>query len=133
MVKKNFKEILNLTNESMEDLRYVAYSYLRAGKYDLATLFFESLLILNNEQSYDLKTLGALYLQQGDNVKALDLLDKALKKEKDFFAMLNRAKALLGLGYKKQALIQAQAIVNCEEKNISSQAAAIIEQYTQST
>jgi len=124
----NFSKILNWSEENIEDLRYVAYTYIKAGKYDFATLFFEALLLLSNENSYDLKTLGALYLQQGDNFRALELLDKALKKEKDYTIMLNRAKALLGLGYKKQAAMQAQAVVGCEEEKLSDQAAAFLRQ-----
>ncbi len=71
--------ILGWGNEELEDLRFVGYSYIKQGKYDIAITFFESLVILNPDSFYDLQTLGALYLQKGNNLMALNYIEKALK------------------------------------------------------
>jgi tetratricopeptide (TPR) repeat protein len=127
----DFLEILGWGEEQINDLRYVGYQYLKQGKYDIAIKFFEALTVLDPENLYDLQTLGALYLEIGKNVEALNYLDRSLKiKPNHFPSLLNRTKALFGLGYKKQGLALAQTLKTCPDKNISSQAEALILAYS---
>ncbi len=100
--------ILGWNQDELEDLRFVGYSYIKQGKYDIATTFFEALVILAPESIYDLQTLGALYLQKGNNLMALNYIEKAIKLDPTHLpTLLNRTKALFALGYKRQALSQA--------------------------
>jgi tetratricopeptide (TPR) repeat protein len=126
MQQTNWLSILEWTPEELEDLRFVGYSYIRQGHYEMALTFFEALVVLSNESIYDLQTLGALYLQTGNNLMALNSLEKAVKIDKDHApTLLNRSKALLALGYKKQGLMQAKSLEAHPESNIASQAAAL--------
>ena len=123
----NWLEILGWGRTEIEDLRYVAHSYISQGIYDVALTFFDALLVLSPSNAYDLQTIGALYLQQGNGLKALELLDRALKVDPSHLpTQLNRAKALFMLGYKRQGLIQAIELEKSENREISSQAAALL-------
>ena len=124
-------DVLGWKGEELEDLRFVGYSYIKQGLYDIAITFFEALAILSPDSVYDLQTLGALYLQKGNNLMALSYLERALKIEPDHGpTLLNRTKALLALGYKKQGLLQARLLEKNPEPQIASQAAALILAYS---
>lgn len=126
----NWLEILGWGNEEVNDLRVVAYSYIKQGIYDVALTFFDALNVLTPPIPYDLQTLGALHLQLGNGLKALDFLDRALRVEPThLLTQLNRAKALFMLGYRKQGLAQAEALVKCPDVEISSQASALVLAY----
>lgn len=130
MGRQNWQEILGWQNEQIEDLRYVAYSYIKQGVYDTALTFFNALAVLTQPTAYDLQTVGALHLQLGDGLKALDFLDRALKMDPNHLpTQLNRAKALFMLGYKRQGLMQAEELEKCPDKEISSAAAALLLSY----
>ena len=130
MSKLNWTEILGWGKEELDDLRYVAYSYIRQGIYDVALTFYDALAVLTPPSSYDLQTIGALHLQMGSGLKALDYLDRALKLDPNHLpTQLNRAKALFMLGYKRQGLVQAMELEKSVEKEISSQASALILSY----
>ena len=114
----------------MDDLRFVAYSYIKQGHYDTALKIFEALVVLDPKNSYDLQSLGALYLQQGNGLEALHYLDRALKSDPGHFpSLLNRTKALFILGYKKQAVTQAIELEKCKDKEIATQASALLMTY----
>ena len=131
MSQFNWLEILGWGTQELEDLRFVGYSYLKQGNYDIALTFFEALAVLSAENAYDLQTLGALYLQKGNNLMALNYLEKALKLDPNHHAtLLNRAKALFALGYKKQAIAQATALQSNPEEQISNQASALLLAYS---
>ncbi len=126
----DWKEVLGWKNEELDDLRFVAYSYIKQGIYDVALTFFDALTILSPPTSYDLQTIGALHLQMGNGLKALDFLDRALKSDPvDLNTQLNRAKALFMLGYKRQGLVQAMELQKSNDPDISSAAAALIMSY----
>lgn len=126
----NWMEVLNWGGQEINDLRYVAYSYIKQGVYDVALTFFDALTVLTPPIAYDLQTIGALHLQLGNGLKALDFLDRALKLEPDhLLTQLNRAKALFMMGYKKQALNQVLLLEKCAEPEIASQAAALVLAY----
>lgn len=120
-------EVLGWGQEELDDLRYVAYSYIKQGIYDVALTFFNALAVLTPQTAYDLQTLGALYLQLGENLKALDHLDRALKIDPNHMpTQLNRVKALLALGYKQQAENQAALLELQADPEIRSSAKALI-------
>lgn len=127
----NWMDILGWSGEELEDLRFVGYSYIKQGKYDLAERFFEALVVLNPNSEYDLQTLGALYLQNGKNLEALDYLERALRANENHApTLLNRAKALFLLGYKRQGLSQAKILESNQDSSISNQAKALILSYS---
>jgi tetratricopeptide (TPR) repeat protein len=124
-------DVLGWKGEELEDLRFVGYSYIKQGLYDIAITFFEALTILSPNTAYDLQTLGALYLQKGNNLMALNYLEKALKVEPTHEpTQLNRTKALLALGYKKQGLVQARLLEKSPEPLVANQATALVMAYS---
>ncbi len=130
MSQLDWLEILGWGSEEVNDLRYVAYSYIKQGLYDIALTFFDALAVLTPPIAYDLQTIGALHLQLGDEIKALDFFDRALKLDPSHLpTQLNRAKALFILGYKRQAIAQALELEKCEDSEIGSQASALLIAY----
>lgn len=126
----NWIEVLDWGSEELEDLRFVGYSYLKQGKYDTALTFFEALVVLDPSNVYDLQTLGGLYLQQSNNLMALNYIERALKLDPNHLpTKLNRAKALFGLGYKRQAMKQAEELSGAESQEIADQASALVMAY----
>lgn len=115
-------------NESqIKDLRSLAYSYVQQGIYEVALSFFDALIILAPGNPYDLQTLGAIHLQLGNGLKALDYLDRALKLEPNHqITQLNRAKTLFMLGYKRQGLAQAAELEKSIDPTIAGPAKALL-------
>ena len=131
MSQRNWLEILGWGQSEIDDLRFVAYSYIKQGVYDIAITFFDALAVLETPTSYDLQTLGALYLQMGNGLKALDYLDRALKMDPSHLpTQVNRAKALFMLGYKRQGLLAAVELEKSENPQIAKQATALILSYS---
>ncbi|HEY5260383.1 MAG TPA: type III secretion chaperone [Rhabdochlamydiaceae bacterium] len=125
----NWLEILGWGSDQLEDLRFVGFSYIKQGQYDIALRFFEALDVLA-ENTYDQQTLGALYLQKGENLLALNTIEKALKLDPTHVpTLLNRAKAMLALGYKRQGITAAQSLAQNPDLNIANQASALILAY----
>lgn len=123
--------IVGWGEETMEDLRYLGYAYLKQGKFDAAQTFFEALLSLAKNNPYDLQTLGAIYLEVGKNLQALSMIEQALQLEPgNGPTLLNRAKALLALGYRRQAIAQARSLVTHANTTIANQASALLLAYT---
>lgn len=127
----NWLEILGWGFEELEDIRFVGYSYIKQGHYDLAATFFEALVVLASNDTYDLQTLGALYLQKGDYPSALNYLEKAVKADPLHGpTLLNRVKTLFALGYHKQGMIQAKNLQTYPNQSIADQASALILAYS---
>ena len=119
--------MLGWNKDEVNDLRFVAYSYIKEGVYDVALTFFDALAVLVPPTSYDLQTMGALHLQIGNGLKALDFLDRALKLDPAHIpTQINRVKALFMLGYKRQGLLAATELSKNENKEVKEQAAALI-------
>ena len=126
----NWLQYLGWSDKQLQDLRFLGYSYFSQGKFDIAINFFEGLLVLDNENVYDLQELGALYLEKGQSLKALDYLDKALKKDPSYLpSLVNKTKALFSLGYKNQGLALARSLLSCGDKTIENLAEALILAY----
>jgi tetratricopeptide (TPR) repeat protein len=123
-------DLLGWTDEEVNDLRFVGYSYIKQGHYSIALKFFNALVVLCPDSSYDLQTLGALHLELGDNLTALNFFDRALQHDpKSSTTLINRAKALFLLGYHRQGLEQASVLKNHADAKISGQAEALILAY----
>lgn len=126
MSKINWLEVLGWGKMELDDLRYVAYSYIKQGVYDVALTFFDALSVLTSPSVYDLQTIGALHLQIGNGLKALELLDRALQLDPSHLpTKLNRAKTLFMLGYKRQGLLQTAELEHSTSPEIASQAKAL--------
>lgn len=122
---------LGWSQEQLEDIRFAGYAYIRQGKYDIALPFFEALVVLDPESSYDAQTLGALYLQLNSPLKAIKIFDKALQLEADHApTLLNVTKALLMLGRKEEAVKLANILKNEKDAAISNVAKALILAYS---
>lgn len=131
MAKVNWREILGWTNEQLEELRFSGFSFLREGHYKKALLFFEALVVLDPRSSYDAQTLGALYLQIGNSEKALETLNYALKLEPLHEpTLLNKAKALIALNKRSEALEIIKQLASSPDTTISGDASALIFAYT---
>lgn len=126
-----WKEALNWSDEQIGDLRFTGYSYLRQGKYDIAFSFFDALTILDPNNAYDVQTLGALYLQLGNPIKALGYLDTALKLQPNHpQTLLNQTKALFMLGKKEEGLKLAKTLNKNKDPAVANVATALIMAYT---
>jgi len=129
--KTDWKDVLGWDEDEINDLRFVGYSYVRQGHYTIALKFFEAIAVLEPMSAYDLQMVGALYLQLGENLKALTYIDRSLAiNHNQPHTLLNRAKALLLLGYHKQGLSQAKKLQTNEDKSIVDQAEAILLAYS---
>lgn len=126
----DWQKILDFTEEDIQTLRCIGYSYMKQGHYQTAKLIFESLLIISNEQEYDLQILGAIHLELNNNKEALQYLEQALKKNPDHApTLLNRTKALLLSGYKSSGIQLARRLEKNSNPIISSQASALLLAY----
>lgn len=131
MSKLNWLDLLGWSEEQVDSIRFVAYSYIKQGHYDTASTLLEALIVMPTKNSYDLQTLGAIYLQQGKALKALNFLDQALKLEPNHFpSLLNRAKALFLLGYKKQGTKEVEELQKCPDKTIAKEAEALLTSFS---
>jgi len=126
-----WSDILGWDEGALEDLRFLGYAYLKQGKYDIARSLFEALMALESRDAYDLQTLGALYLETGKNLQALNTIEQALKLDPSHAeTLLNRAKALFALGFRRQGISQASALQAHQNKMIGDQASALLLAYT---
>jgi tetratricopeptide (TPR) repeat protein len=131
MQGQDWLEILDWDQETLNNLRFVGTSYAHQGKFEIALNFFRMLVLLNPKEAFDLQMLGALYLQLGKSLESLEYLDRALKIAPNHYpSILNRAKALFSLGYKKQGLLQAKVLERCPVTKIASQAEALIQSHS---
>jgi tetratricopeptide (TPR) repeat protein len=131
MSSLKWSEIVGWDSEALEDLRYLGYAYLKQGKFDIAQSFFEALVTFDQNNAYDLQTLGGLYLETGQNLQALNTIEQALKVEPNHpLTLLNRVKALFALGYRRQAIAQAKTLVSHSDATIANQASALLLSYT---
>ena len=130
MSRINWLEKLNWGEDQLEDIRNSAYAYIRQGKYGIALPFFEALVVLEPENSYNSQTLGAIHLQLGHAKEAIKSFDTALKLEADHGpTLINLAKALFMLGRIQEGLKLAQILTREKDPAISNVAKALILAY----
>lgn len=130
MLDNEWKAILGWDDNQLDELRISGYSFLRQGHYHKAILFFEALVILDPLNVYDFQTLGGLYLQIGDNEKALSTLDKALRLQGDHLpSLLNKTKALFCLEKFDEAFAIATYLSTCSDPTIANDAEALLMSY----
>ena len=130
-MQTNWSELLGWDKEKIDEIRFFGFSLLREGKYDRARLFFEVLLILDGDSSFDRQTLGALYLQMNDNEKAVEQLNKALEVLPDHEpTRLNKAKALFMLNRKEEALQIVTELMKSTDTILANDAEALIMAHT---
>jgi tetratricopeptide (TPR) repeat protein len=126
-----WSDVLGWGEDAIQDLRYLGYAYLKQGKYEIACSLFEALTTLNHQNSYDLQTLGGLYLEIGKSLQALNTIEQALKLEPSHpETLLNRVKALFALGYRRQAISQANDLLKNSNSAVANQASALLLAYT---
>ena len=131
MADIDWKELLGWGNTQIQDLQFAGYTYAKEGKYDIALTIFHGLSVLEPQSSYNLKTLGAIQLQIGQNIEALNTLEKALKLDPESFEIrLNRVKALYALGYRDQGTQEAKALMHSPNATIANTATALNNSYT---
>ncbi|MBI3508815.1 MAG: type III secretion chaperone [Chlamydiia bacterium] len=129
-MSQNWLDILGWTKSEVDDLRYVAFYYIKQGIYNVALTLYDAVEVLIEPNAYDLQTIGALHLQLGQGLKALAYLDRALQKEPHHLpTQLNRAKALFMLGHQSEGIEQAEALERCGEPEIASAAGALLMGY----
>lgn len=127
----NWSDILGWGEEERQELRYAGYSFYREGRYEQAHTFFSALVVLDSKSLYDQQTLGAIHLQLGNNEKALDFLNEALKIDPtDETTLLNKTKALLMIGKKNDALAIANRLQRSADPYLSNDAQALLLAYS---
>lgn len=130
MEKVNWMQKMGWTEDHLEEIRTVGYSYLRQGKYDIALPFFEALVALDRDSVYDLQTLGALYIQVNQPQKAMRYLNKALlHNEEHGPTLLNLMKAHFMMNRIEEGLRLAELLKNDENPIIAGVAEAFILSY----
>ncbi len=123
-------ELLGWKDEDLSDLRFVGYSYIKQGHYETALKFFEALVVLSPDSAYDHQTLGAIYLEMGDNTRALKSIDDALMIDPTHEeTLLNRTKALFLLGYTERAKTLALQLAKAKNKALANNAQALLLAY----
>ena len=131
LVQINWKEILGWTDDHIEEMRVIGYSYLRQGKYDIALPFFEALTALDRDNLYDLQTLGALYVQMNQPLKAERYLNRALLHEEDHGpTLLNLMKSYFMSKKIEEGLRLANILKKDENPMIAGIAEAFILSYS---
>lgn len=123
-------EMLGWKEDDLQDLRFVGFSYIKQGHFEIALKFFEALVVLSPESAYDRQTLGAIYLELGENDKALKEIDEALMIDPTHEeTLLNRAKALFLLGYTERAKVLATSLMKAKNVELANSAEALLLAY----
>lgn len=127
----NLETLHNQLKMHQQELRTVGYFYIRQGIYNTALTIFEALVEMGDPHPYDIRTLGAIYLELGDCVKAKSLFDVCLEMEPDHApTLLNKAKALLLLGYREEGIAICRRLEKDLDSKIANGAGALILAYS---
>ncbi len=131
MTTPNWQQILGWTSDQLEEIRFAGFSYLKEGRYEKALLFFKALVVVDPKSVYDTQTLGALYLQMGEGDEALACIEQALNLDPSHEpTLLNKAKTLLILGRKQEALLLLHSLQKSKNPSIEGDASALFLAYT---
>ncbi len=127
MSKRDWLKTLGWTEDHTTEIRNTAYAYIRQGKYDTALPFFEALVVLDPNNSYDVQMLGALYVQTNQPEKAIKYLNRALQFDAEHGpTLLNMTKAFFMSGRIDEGLRLAKLLQNDADPYIAGNAAALI-------
>ncbi len=130
MSSVDWSGITGWSPQVIEDLRNLGFVYLKQGKFDLARSFFEVLTVVSKENPYDFQTLGAIYLEIGKSLQALNIIEEALILDPHHPpTLINRTKVLFLLGYRRQAVAQAELLIKHPDEMIANQANALLIAY----
>lgn len=131
MAKKEWLKELGWSEDHLDEIRNTAYSYIRQGHYQTALPLFETLAILDPENDYDTQTLGALYVQTNQPLKAIKIFDKALKIGTEHSAsLLNLTKAFFMSGKIEEGLRLAKILEKDTNPFIAGTASALVLSYS---
>ena len=131
MPRRDWKKALELTDDHTEEMRQLAYAYVRQGKYDTALPFFEALTLLEPDSVYDIQTLGALYVQLNQPRKAIKCCDRALQIDGDHSpTLLNMAKAFFMDGQLQEGMRLARILQKDKDPYVAGNAAALLMCYS---
>lgn len=127
MAMREWKKELGWTEEQIEDMRNIAFSYIRQGKYEIALPFFDALAILDKEDVYNVQLLGAIYVQINQPKLAIKYLNQALQLQGDHGpTLLNLMKAFFMSHMIEDGLRLARVLKNDTDVFISSSAKALL-------
>ncbi|MGR3951625.1 MAG: type III secretion chaperone [Chlamydia sp.] len=123
---RDWKEELDCSEDQMEEMRHIGYSYIRQGKYSIALSFFHALSILDPEGVYDLQTLGALYVELDQPQLAIQSLNRALQLDGEHGpTLLNLMKAFFMCHRTEDGLRLARILQHDQDSFIASSAKAL--------
>jgi Flp pilus assembly protein TadD len=126
-----WREVVGWDQDEIEEMRAIAYAYLRQGHLALARTFYEALVVLDPNSLYDLRTLAVLRDLQGDTDGALTLYGKVLQLEPtDPFASLGLAKAQLAAGRRGEAIPRLQKLSTIPDRRVAADAQALLQAYS---
>ena len=127
MINLEMLNVLGWNSDDMSNLQFVAYSYIKQGKFRFAESILEALEVLDPTNLYVLQTLGACYIETKNPYKALDSLEKALKLDPtNEMNRYNRVQALISLGLRKQALEDCETLKTSKDEFIRQKAEALL-------
>ncbi len=127
----NWCDVLGFQETHLDEIRYIAWTYLKEGKLEEAKRFFEGLIVLEPSNGYNWRTLGAIFLLQGDYNKAIEHCKKSLELEpNEESVQLNLAKAMLYLGQRDAGLDIAKKLSQGTNR-IADDAGALVLAYGQ--
>lgn len=127
MIELDWQDILGWKSEHISQARSLGYLYYKQGQYDIASKFFEALLVINPHALYELRTLGATYYKLDRPKEALVLLDRALDIDPSHLpTLMNRCRILLALGDRRSALEIASLLRDCGNQRVAKTADALI-------
>jgi tetratricopeptide (TPR) repeat protein len=125
-----WREVIGWGQDEVDELRAIAYAYMRQGQLKLAQTFFEALVILEPNSLYDLRTLAGLRDLLGDPQGSVTLYQEALTRDpRDPFSQLGLAKAQLAAGQATDALPRLQQLATSPDKRIATDAQALLLAY----
>lgn len=116
--------------EQLRGLSCTGWSYLRQGQFETAQTLYRALAALDAKNPYYFEVLGALALQMGDYQKAVEWLNHALFLDPLHQpSQINKAKALLLLGYRQEGLEVARPLMQSPVQLIADRATALVMAY----
>jgi tetratricopeptide (TPR) repeat protein len=93
------QELRGITDEEMAAVASLGYTFYENGKLEEAKVIFEGLEAWNPNDGYTYSMLGAIYLLQNENEKAINALNEAIRLDpNNISAYVNRGEVLLKEG-----------------------------------